>query len=228
MRRGKRYRKAVELIDREKVYSFEEAVDILKSIPKAKFDETVEISCKLNAEPKKSDQMIRSSVVLPHGTGKKVKVLVFCEPEKEQVAKDAGADFVGGQDLVDKIMKEGWLEFDSCISTPQMMRLVSRLGKILGPRGLMPSPKTGTVTEDISSAIKEAKAGKIEFRMDKFGCLAVGVGKISFSKEALVENIRVFLEALNNAKPAAVRGELIKSMFISTTMSPSLRLKVSL
>ncbi len=228
MKRSKRYRKAVELVDREKVYSFEEAVDILKNIPKAKFDETVEISCKLNADPKKSDQMIRSSVVLPHGTGKKVKVLVFCEPEKEQVAKDAGADFVGGQDLVDKVMKEGWLEFDSCVSTPQMMRLVSRLGKILGPRGLMPSPKTGTVTEDISSAVKEAKAGKIEFRMDKFGCLAVGVGKVSFSKEALVENIKVFLEALNNAKPAAVKGELIKSMFISTTMSPSLRLKVSL
>ena len=228
MRRSKRYRKAVELVDREKVYSFEEAVDILKSIPKAKFDETVEISCKLNADPKKSDQMIRSSVVLPHGTGKKVKVLVFCEPEKEQIAKDTGADFVGGQDLVDKIMKEGWLEFDSCVSTPQMMRLVSRLGKILGPRGLMPSPKTGTVTEDISSAIKEAKAGKIEFRMDKFGCLAVGIGKVSFSKEALVENIRVLLEALNSAKPAAVKGELIKSMFISTTMGPSLRLKVSL
>ncbi len=228
MRRSKRYKSASTLIEKEKIYSLKEAIDILKSIPHVKFDETVEISCKLNADPKKSDQMIRSFVVLPYGTGKEVKVLVFCEPEKEKLAKEAGADFVGGQDLIDKIVKESWLEFDSCISTPQMMRLVSRLGKILGPRGLMPSPKTGTVTEDIESAIKEAKAGKVEFRMDKFGCLAIGVGKISFPQEFLINNIETFLEALNNAKPQAVKGELVKSMYISTTMSPSLKLKVSL
>ena len=226
MKVSKRYKEAQAMVEQDKVYSIEEAVDILKSMPHVKFDETVEISCTLGADPKKSDQMIRSSVVLPYGTGRDVRVLVFCEPEKEQIAKDAGADFVGGQELIDKISKENWLGFDSCVSTPRMMRFVSRLGKILGPRGMMPSPKTGTVTDDLSKAVKETKTGKIEFRMDKFGCLAVGVGKISFPKEHLIENIKVFFNALIAAKPQGLKGELIKSIYISTTMSPSLKIKV--
>ena len=226
MKVSKRYKEAQAMVEEEKVYSIDEAVDVLKNMPHVKFDETVEISCTLGADPKKSDQMIRSSVVLPFGTGRNIRVLVFCESEKEQAAKDAGADFVGGQDLIDKISKENWLGFDSCIATPHMMRFVSKLGKILGPRGMMPSPKTGTVTDDLSGAIKETKAGKIEFRMDKFGCLAVGVGKISFPKDNLVENIKVFLDALIAAKPQSLKGELIKSVYISTTMSPSLKIKV--
>jgi len=226
MKVSKRYKKAQTMVEEGKVYSIGEAVEILKSMPHVKFDETLEVSCNLNADPKKSDQMIRSSVVLPHGTGRNIRVLVFCEPEKEQIAKDAGADFVGGQELIDKISKENWLGFDSCIATPHMMRLVSRLGKVLGPRGMMPSPKTGTVTDDLAGAVKETKAGKIEFRMDKFACLAVGVGKILFPKDNLIENIKVFFDALITSKPQSVKGELISSVYISTTMSPSLRIKV--
>ncbi len=227
MKRSKRYTQAVALVDDTKSYSFEEAVDILKKMPRTKFDETVEISCKLNADPKKSDQMVRGSVLLPHGTGRKIKVLVFCEPEQEEEAKAAGADYAGGQDLIDKIAKENWFDFDVCISTPSMMRFVSKLGKVLGPRGLMPSPKTGTVTPNITSAIKEAKAGKVDFRMDKFGCVALGVGKISFEKDALVENIKAFVDALMASKPAAVKGDLIRTAYLSTTMSPSVKLKLS-
>ncbi|MFH1768367.1 MAG: 50S ribosomal protein L1 [Candidatus Omnitrophota bacterium] len=200
-------------------------MDLLQKMPAVKFDQTVDLSCKLNADPKKSDQVIRNSVILPHGTGKDIKILVFCEPEKEEEAKKAGADFVGGQEMIDKIMKDNWFGFDICISTPSMMRLVSKAGKILGPRGKMPSPKTGTVSDNIADAVKEAKAGKIEFRMDKFGCLSVGVGKLSFLKNNLVENIKVLLEAVNNSKPPSVKGELIKSIYVSATMSPSLRLK---
>ena len=225
MKKSKRYRNALGLVEQDKVFSLDESVGVLLRMPKTKFDETVELSCTLNADPKKSDQMIRGSVVLPHGTGRNIKVLVFCEPEKEEEAKASGADFVGSQDFADKISKENWLDFDSCISTPSMMKIVSRLGRILGPRGLMPSPKTGTVTENITKAIHDAKAGKVEFRMDKFGCLAVAVGKISFSQEALVENITVLLRALTAAKPQTVKGELIKSMYISSTMSPSLKVR---
>ncbi len=226
MRRSKRYKQALELIDKAKLYSLEEVVDVLKSFPPLKFDETVEISCKLNADPKKPEQMVRSSVILPHGTGKKIKVLVFCEPEKEKEAKDAGADFVGGQDLIDKISKENWLNFDSCISTPGMMRIVSKIGRILGPRGMMPSPKTGAVTDNIAGAVKEAKTGKIEFRMDKLSCLAVGVGKLSFSKENLLNNMKAFLESLHSVKSQGIKGEFIKTIYVSSTMSPSLRLKM--
>ncbi len=224
MKRGKRYLEAVKLLDKQKTYSIEEAIETLKKLPHPKFDETLEISCKLNVDPRKSDQMVRGSVVLPHGTGKKVKVLVFCEPEKEKEAKEAGADFVGGQELIDKIQKEGWLDFDYCISTPFMMRMVSRLGKILGPRGLMPSPKTGTVTDNISYAVKEAKRGKVDFRMDKTGCIHAGVGKISFSTQALAENVKVFLDTLNSLRPQAVKGDFIKSVYLSLTMSPSVRI----
>jgi len=226
MKRSKRYQEAVKLVDKSKIYTIEEALEVLKRIPHPKFDETVEISCKLNVDPRKSDQMVRGSVSLPYGTGKKVKVLVFCEPEKEKEAKEAGADFVGGQDLIDKIQKENWLDFDYCISTLVMMKLVSRLGRILGPRGLMPSPKTGTVTNNLAQAIKEAKQGKVDFRMDKTGCIHAGVGKISFPLEHLKENIKVFLDTLNNLRPQAVKGEFIKATYLSLTMSPALKISI--
>ncbi|MDD3295910.1 MAG: 50S ribosomal protein L1 [Candidatus Omnitrophica bacterium] len=226
MVKSKRYRQAREAIDIDKVYSLEEAVNILKSIPHTKFDETVEISGKLGADPKQSDQMVRGSVVLPNGTGRKMKVLVFCEPEKEKDAKTSGADYIGSEEVIDKILKDGWLDFDCCISTPSQMRMVSKLGKFLGPRGLMPSPKNGTVTENISYAVQEAKRGKIDFRMDKLACIHVGVGKVSFSKEALIENIRVFLDALVASRPASVKGDFIKNIYLSATMSPSIRITV--
>jgi large subunit ribosomal protein L1 len=221
---SKRYKEALNSVDKNKVYSIEEAVEILKKMPQTKFDQTLELTCKLNVDPKQTDQMVRGSVVLPHGTGKKIKVLVFCESEKEAEAKEAGADYAGSQDLIDKILKEGWSDFDYCISTSGMMKFVSKLGKTLGPRGLMPSPKTGTVTENISYAIKEAKRGKIDFRMDKFSCVNVGLGKISFSKEALSENIHAFVDTLFSSKPQALKSEFVKSIYLSTTMSPSLRI----
>jgi large subunit ribosomal protein L1 len=221
---SKRYRAAVERIDENKSYSIEEAVELLKDYPAAKFDETVEMSGQLGADPKQSDQLVRGSVVLPAGTGKEVKVLVFCTPEKEQEAKDAGADFIGNEDMVNKILKESWLGFDCCIASPAQMRVVSKLGKFLGPRGLMPSPKTGTVTDNIGYAVKEAKRGKIDFRMDKFGCIHVGVGKISFSKEDLIKNIRSFVDALIAARPAAVKGDFVRSLYVATTMGPSVKI----
>ncbi|MBU1122664.1 MAG: 50S ribosomal protein L1 [Candidatus Omnitrophota bacterium] len=224
--RGKRYSEAVKLVQNDKIYSVEEAIEVLKSLPAPKFDATLNVSCKLNVDSKQSDQMVRGAVVLPHGTGKKVRVLAFCEPEKEAEAKEAGADYIGSEDLINKITKEGWIEFDCCISTPSMMRLVSRLGKVLGPRGLMPSPKTGTVTPNVAFAIGEAKRGKIDFRMDKLGCINVGLGKVSFSKEALVENVKAFMDALVAAKPAAVKGDFIMSFYLSITMSPSVRVVI--
>ncbi|MCM8774566.1 MAG: 50S ribosomal protein L1 [Candidatus Omnitrophica bacterium] len=225
MKKSKRYQQAVKLIDKD-IYSLDEAIDVLKSMPRAKFDESVDMNCVLGVDTKKSEEMVRGFVVLPHGRGKKVKVLVFCELEKEEEAKKAGAEYIGSQELADKILKEGWLDFDACISTPSMMRIVSKLGKILGPKGLMPSPKIGTVTENIANAVKETKAGKVEFRTDKFGVVALSVGKISFSKESLLDNIKAFLDALNNSKPSSVKGDFIKSIYISTTMSPSLKIKI--
>lgn len=223
-KKSKRYQEALKLVDQDKTYTVEEAVTMLKSMPHAKYNETLEVSCQVGVDPKQTDQAVRGSVVLPHGTGKKIKVLVFCEPEKEAEAKEAGADYIGSQELADKINKDGWFEFDCCISTPSMMKVVSRLGKVLGPRGLMPSPKTGTVTDNVAFAVKEAKRGKIDFRMDKASCVHVGLGKISFSKEQLVENVDTFLKALHNSKPSSVKGEFIKSLYLSTTISPSVRL----
>lgn len=223
-KKSKRYQEAAKLVNASKAYSIEEAVSILKDMPHAKYDETLEVSCQVGIDPKQTDQAVRGSVVLPHGTGKQVKVIVFCEPEKEAEAKEAGADFVGSQELADKINKEGWFDFDCCISTPSMMKVVSKLGKVLGPRGLMPSPKTGTVTDNVSYAIKESKRGKIDFRMDKQSCIHAGLGKISFSKEQLAENVHAFMDALNNARPSSIKGEFIKSLSLSTTISPSVRL----
>lgn len=224
MAHSKRYLEAKKMVEEDKVYPLSEAIELLKSMPKLKFDETVEISGKLGADPKQSDQMVRGSVVLPHGTGKQMKVLVFCEPEKENDAKEAGADYIGSQETIDKILKEGWVDFDCCISTPSMMRSVSKLGKFLGPRGLMPSPKTGTVTENITHAISEAKRGKIDFRMDKLSCIHIGVGKLSFSSQDLLENVKAFVDALAAAKPSAVKGDFIGNLYLSATMGPVVKI----
>ena len=224
MSSSKRYSEAKRGVEEGKPYPIDEAIALLQSMPHVKFDETVEISGKLGVDPKQSDQMVRGSVVLPHGTGKEVKVLVFCDPDKEKDAKDAGADFIGSDEIVDKILKEGWTGFDCCIATPSMMRMVSKLGKFLGPRGLMPSPKTGTVTDNVAYAVGEAKRGKIDFRLDKFACIHVGIGKVSFKKEALVENLKTFLDALNAARPVAVKGDFVSDLYLSTTMGPSVKI----
>lgn len=223
VKRSKRFNQILEKVDTNKVYSIREAVETLKDIPHPKFDETVEVSCKLNVDPKKSDQMVRGSVVLPHGLGKKVKVLVFTKGEKEKEAQAAGADHVGNEDLIAKI-QSGWLDFDVAIATPDMMREVGKLGKILGPRGLMPSPKVGTVTENLEKAIKEAKSGKLDFKVDRTGVVNVGIGKISFPVDHLVENINTFIDALYRAKPTSAKGQYIKKMVISTTMGPGLKI----
>ncbi|MCP4653269.1 MAG: 50S ribosomal protein L1 [Candidatus Omnitrophica bacterium] len=223
MKSSKRYKDSEKLAGKDKSFSVETAVDALKSMPVAKFDETLEFSCQLSVDPKQSDQMVRGSIVLPNGIGKKVKVLVFCEPDQENEAKEAGADYIGSSEIIDKIVKEGWFEFDYCIATPSMMKEVSKMGRVLGPRGLMPSPKTGSVTPNVTLAIKEAKRGKIDFRMDKFGCIHAGLGKLSFTKDALIENINAFIGALNAAKPPSAKGDLMRNIFLSSTMGPSVK-----
>lgn len=222
---SKRYQKAAGLVDRTKKHSLDEAVDLLQGFPKAKFDETVELSGSLSADPKKSDQAIRGTVKLPHGTGKKQTVLVFCKGEDEAKAKEAGADFVGNNDLIAKI-NEGWTGFDVVIATPDMMREVSRLGRILGPRGLMPSPKAGTVAQDVTKAIQEVREGRVEFKMDKLGNLHVAIGKKSFEAVKLIENGKAVMSAVLHAKPPAVKGKLIKRLSLSSTMSPGVWLDV--
>ena len=223
MKAGKRYRDSIAKIDRTREYPLEEAIEVLKNIPKAKFDETVEFSAKLGVDPKHADQQVRGTVLLPHGTGKDVKVLVFAKGEKEQEAREAGADYVGSADLAEKI-KGGWFDFDVAIATPDMMSEVGKLGRILGPRGLMPNPKSGTVTSDVAKAVKEAKAGKIEYRVDKGANIHVPVGKISFDSHKLVENTKALVLELLRAKPAAAKGKYIKSVHLSTTMGPSVPL----
>lgn len=225
MAKGKRYKAIMEKVEKNRYYSLEEAIEVLKGVPGPKFDQTVEVSCKLNVDPKKSDQMVRSSVVLPHGLGKKIKVLVFCKGEKEKEAKSAGADYVGSEELIEKI-KSGWFDFDVAIATPDMMREVGKVGKILGPRGLMPSPKTATVTENVVQAVKEAKAGKLDFKMDRSGNVNVGIGKLSFEKEKLLENIRAFLKALMKSRPSSVKGQFIKKLSLSSSMGPGLKIEL--
>ena len=227
MKAGKRYRESIAKIDRAREYPLEEAIEVLKNIPRAKFDETVEFSAKLGVDPKHADQQVRGTVLLPHGTGKDVRVLVFAKGEKEQEARDAGADYVGAADLAEKI-KEGWFDFDVAIATPDMMSEVGKLGRVLGPRGLMPNPKSGTVTFDVAKAVKEAKAGKIEYRVDKGANIHVPVGKISFDTHKLVENVRALVLELLRAKPAAAKGKYIKSVHLSTTMGPSVALDTTL
>jgi large subunit ribosomal protein L1 len=226
MRRSKRYRSISENLKQGHLYPLSEAVDMVKRNAQAKFDETVELIANLGIDPKKADQQVRGTVSLPYGTGQKVRIVVFAEGENAKAATEAGADFVGSEDLAKRV-QEGWTEFDVAIATPDMMRVVGRLGKILGPRGLMPNPKTGTVTTDVQKTIQEFKAGKIEYRADRAGGIHVRVGKASFPSEHLVKNIRVVVEALVRARPTTAKGQYIKSMYLCSTMSPSVRLDAS-
>lgn len=223
MKRTKNIKKAYEGIDREKRYSLEEAVGILQGAKFAKFDESVEVAMRLGVDPKRADQMVRGTVSLPHGTGKTVRVLVFAQGEKEAEAKEAGADFVGSEDLVGKI-QGGWMDFDVAVATPDMMKFVGRLGKLLGARGLMPSPKAGTVTMDVAKTVKELKSGRIEYRVDRQSGIAGAVGKISFDSDKLLENIRTFAGAVLKAKPAASKGKYVISMSLSSTMGPGIKI----
>lgn len=224
---GKRYRKAAEAVDREKLYELTEALTVLKAFPSVKFDETVEIALNLNVDPKYADQMVRGAIVLPHGVGKSVRVLVFAKGDKEKEAKAAGADHVGGEELAKKILDENWFDFDRVVATPDMMGVVGRLGKALGPRGLMPNPKLGTVTMDVQRAVEEQKAGKVEYRADKSGIVHAVVGKKSFGAEKLAANIRALLDAVIKARPTTIKGTYLKKAAISTTMSPGVRLDTS-
>jgi len=226
MKPGKRYRESIAKVDKTREYAIEEAVEVLKSMPTAKFNETVEFSARLGVDPKHADQQVRGTVLLPHGTGKLVRVLVMTRGEKEQEASAAGADFVGSADFIEKI-KGGWFDFDVAIATPDMMGEVGKLGKLLGPRGLMPNPKSGTVTFEVARAVKEAKAGKIEYRVDKGANIHVPVGKVSFEKQKLVENIKVLAQELLRAKPASAKGKYIRSVHISSTMGPSLEIDMN-
>ncbi len=218
----KRLKTAATIYDRTKEYSVEEALEILKKLPGAKFDETVDLSLRLGVDPKHADQMVRGAIVLPHGIGKTVRVAVFAKGEKEREAREAGADVVGAEDLVEKI-QGGWMEFDSTIATPDLMGQVGRLGKVLGPRGLMPNPKLGTVTFDVARAVRDVKAGKVEFRVDKAGNVHVPVGKKSFPQGHLVANALTLLEAIVRAKPAAAKGQYLRSVTVSSTMGPGIR-----
>jgi large subunit ribosomal protein L1 len=223
---GKKYRAAAEKVDSQRRYQLHEAVELAKEIAFAKFDETVELTMVLGVDPRKADQMVRGTVVLPHGLGKTKRVLVIASSDKLQEAKEAGADEIGGEDVIDRI-KGGWLDFDAVIATPDMMRLVGQLGKVLGPRGLMPNPKTGTVTFDVSRAVQETKAGKVEYRVDKTGVIHCGVGKVSFEADLLVENTQTLIDAVVKAKPSAAKGKYIKSVVLGTTMGPGIKLETT-
>lgn len=222
---AKRYKAAVALIDRAKAYTVEEAIATLKKAPAAKFDESVDLAFHLGVDPKHADQMVRGAVVLPHGTGRTVRVVAFAKGEKEREAREAGADYVGAEDLIEKI-QGGWMEFDSTIATPDLMGQVGKLGKVLGPRGLMPNPKLGTVTFDIARAVREVKGGKVEFRVEKAGNAHVPIGKKSFSVEQLVANAMTLIEAIMRAKPAASKGQYLRSLTVSSTMGPGIRVDV--
>jgi large subunit ribosomal protein L1 len=224
---GKKYLEARKKVNREAKYSLEEALDLLKETAQAKFDETVEVALRLGVDPKYPDQQVRGSVVLPHGTGRTVRVLVFAKGEKAKEGQDAGADFVGAEDLVAKV-QGGWLDFDKAVATPDMMGSVGKIGKILGPRGLMPNPKVGTVTFDVARAVRDLKGGKVEFKVDKTGTLHAGIGKVSFGKEKIRENFLTFFEAILKAKPSAAKGTYIRTLALSTTMGVGIRLNASI
>ena len=220
--KGKSYRARLEKVDRDRKYTLEEGLRLVRETARVKFDETVELAVRLGVDPRQADQNIRGTVLLPHGMGKTVKVLAFAKGEKEKEAQEAGADFIGSDDLVKKI-REGWLEFDKAVATPDMMGAVGRIGKILGPRGLMPNPKAGTVTQEIGKAVRELKAGKLEFRVDKAGIVHMPIGKVSFPEEQLVENARTILASLVRAKPASVKGNYIRGVALSATMGPGIK-----
>ena len=218
MKKGKRYVESAKLVDRTNLYDVEEAVSIIKKTANAKFDETIEAHIKLGVDGRHADQQVRGAVVLPHGTGKKVRVLVFAKGDKVEEAQAAGADFVGGQELVPKIQNEGWLDFDVVVATPDMMGVVGRLGRVLGPKGLMPNPKAGTVTMDVTKAVNDIKAGKIEYRLDKTNIIHVPVGKASFTEEQLADNFQTLMGAINKAKPSTLKGQFLRSVTIAPTM----------
>src|SRR5215475_7670784 len=223
---GKRLRKAYEAIDRDAFYPVDAAVKLIKERAKAKFDETVEVAMNLGIDPRHADQNVRGVIMLPHGTGKSLRVAVFARGDKARLAQEAGADLVGAEDLAEKV-QAGQMDFDRCIATPDMMAIVGRLGKVLGPRGLMPNPKLGTVTNDIAEAVKAAKGGQVEFRAEKAGLVHAGVGKASFSKEALVDNVKAFVGAVAKAKPSGAKGSYIKKVSLSSTMGPGLKLEIA-
>ena len=222
MKKGKRYAEAAKLVDSAKLYEAKEALEVIEKMPKAKFDETVELHVKLGVDSKHADQQVRGTVVLPNGTGKSLKVLVFAKGDKAKEAEAAGADYVGAEELVPKIEKENWFDYDVIVATPDMMGVIGRLGKVLGPKGLMPNPKSGTVTMDVTKAVSEIKSGKVEDRLDKTNIIHLGMGKVSFGAEKLMENYQTIIDAIIKAKPAAAKGQYIKSVALTTTMGPSL------
>ena len=223
MKHGKKYNESVKLFDKQKLYDPEEGLEVVISTGKAKFDETVEAHIRLGVDSRHADQQVRGAVVLPHGTGKSVRVLVFAKGDKAREALEAGADFVGDEDMVKKIQTENWFGFDVCVATPDMMGVVGRIGRVLGPKGLMPNPKSGTVTMDVSKAIADIKAGKVEYRVDKTNICHCPIGKVSFGKEKLAENLNTLMDAIIKAKPAAAKGTYIKSLVLSTTMGPGVK-----
>jgi large subunit ribosomal protein L1 len=226
MKRSKRYEKASGLVNRQIRYDLDAAIELLKGVPATKFDETIELHMNLGVDPRKAEQQIRSSLVLPHGTGKTVRVLVFAEGEKAEEAKAAGADYVGVDDLMEKI-SAGWYDFDMVISTPNLMGKIGKLGRVLGPRGLMPNPKVGTVTMDVAKAVEESKSGKVTYRVDKFSNLHVPTGKMSFTKEDLKENIKTIIAAILRDRPASLKGIYIKSITLTSTMGPGIKINVA-
>lgn len=223
MSKGKKYIESAKLVDKNALYSAAEAMELAVKTSKAKFDETVELAVRLGVDPRHADQQVRGAVVLPHGTGKTVKVLVFAKGDKAKEAEAAGADYVGAEELVDKIQKENWFDFDVVVATPDMMGVVGRLGRVLGPKGLMPNPKSGTVTFDVTKALADIKAGKVEYRVDKTAIIHVPLGKGSFGAEKLVDNFHALMEAVIKAKPAAAKGQYVKSVVISSTMGPGIK-----
>lgn len=224
MKRGKKYTEAAKKIDRMKQYEVEEAVKLIKEVASAKFDETVEAHIRLGVDGRHADQQIRGAVVLPNGTGKQVRVLVFAKGEKVDEALAAGADYAGGEELIPRIQNEGWLDFDVVVATPDMMGVVGRLGRVLGPKGLMPNPKAGTVTMDVTKAVQDIKAGKVEYRLDKANIVHVPVGKVSFSEEQLVQNVDALMDAITKAKPSAAKGQYYRSVSLSSTMGPGVKI----
>jgi len=223
---GKKMNAASEKVEKAKEYSLDEAIQKVKELAYAKFDETIDLAFNLGVDPRKSDQMVRGTVVLPHGTGKTLRVLVFAKGEKELEAKQAGADFVGADDLVEKISK-GWLDFDKVVATPDIMGVVGRLGKVLGPRGLMPNPKLGTVTFDVAKAVKDIKAGKVEYKAEKAGVVHVPIGKVSFDAQKLLDNAKAIIDSVTKAKPSTSKGKYLKGMSVSSTMGPGLKIDVA-
>jgi large subunit ribosomal protein L1 len=222
-RKGKRIQKSYSLVDNAKMYTLVEAAELVSTLPKAKFDESVDLAVNLGVNPRKAEENVRGTVALPHGTGKKIRVVAFCKPEKAKEAEQAGADFVGAEDIVKKI-QEGWLDFDATVATPDVMGLVGRIGKVLGPRGLMPNPKVGTVTFDIGKAVEAIKAGRVEFRVEKAGIVHVSVARKSFNAEAIAQNAQSVMDAIVKARPATAKGTYVKTVHMSTTMGPGIKI----